>query len=164
MKRILSVIIISFFFASLSNMVSAADESIDNQNFICEFEGVEDYVCELVSCEGNREKQNVIVKIAISHALPEHELRLEIWDAFTKDGEPYASYIKNKTANDEFVWTQYETQHTIRTQRPKYIDLKISSVLPSHDKISVVLFKYSRYDISYKHGFMVIKNIPITWN
>ena len=163
MKRILSVII-SFFFASLSNIANAEGSSMGNQNFIYEFEGSEDYVCELVSCEGNREKQEVIVKISISHTLPEHELRLAIWDAFTNDGEPYTSYIKEKTASDEFRWTQYETKHTIRTQRPKNIEIKINSVLPSHDKISVVLFKYSRYDISFKSGFVVIKNIPINWN
>jgi hypothetical protein len=164
MKRIVNVIILSFLLTSLTGTVLAADNSDSELHFSCQFEGIEDYVCELVSCEGNREQQEVLVKIAISHALPEHELKLEIWDAFTKDGEPYDTYIKTKTYSGDWKWTQYETTHVIRTERPKYIEFMINSVLPSQNQISVALFKYSRYDISFKQGFMVIKNIPITWN
>ena len=82
MKRIVNVIILSFLLTSLTGTVSAADNSDSELHFSYQFEGIEDYVCELVSCEGNREQQEVLVKIAISHALPEHELKLEIWDAY----------------------------------------------------------------------------------
>lgn len=168
MKKVFNVILISCFFASLVGTAFAAECSKDSLNFSCEFEGTEDYVCELVTCEGDIEKQQVLVKIAISHALPEHELKLQIWDAFTRDGEPYSSYIKNKKAynklyGEQWEWTQYETSQFIRTERPKYVEFMITSVLPSHNNISVVLFKYYRSDISYKEGLMVIKNIPITW-
>ena len=119
------------------------------------------YALKIFNCIGFEESQSVLLYFGFAHEKANHDITLKSGEAFSQEGDIYATYVKNVDLGSTDFYSN-ETFST-RTGETKYPCIKIESVLPSVNKITFLRMFYSQGSPLYKSGEIIIKEIPIHW-